>query len=139
MTFNQPKNKKSMKKTQKTQTFSFAIAISILILGVIIYMSHNIYKSNHYSDLAEGPFLDLLTLSEINSLVESGKTDDVYTKSEELSPKYEGIKDLLLGDSSYHAGNFNNAKSFYNLAINDKSSFVKKGAENRSIFIGFKE
>jgi len=138
MTFNQPQNKKSMKKVKNNQTFLFIIAVSILIFGVIIYMSHNIYKSHHYSSLSEGPFQELLILSEINNSVESGKTDEAYTYSEKLSTKYDGIKNLLLGDSSYHTGNIDNAKSFYALALNDNAVFIKKGAENRGIFIGFK-
>lgn len=138
MSFNQPQNKKSIQKVNNIQKSFFLKAIIIIFIGVISYMSYKFYSNHQYISMSEKPFENLLILSEVNKLVDKGQTDDAFIASENISPEYNSVKDLLLGDASYKNENLDNAKSFYTLALDTQSTFIKKGSENRLIYISAK-
>lgn len=105
-------------------------------------MSQGYYLNKQYEKDALKGFQDLNTLSNINSMIDKNDSDlknKVFDSSKELSSEYTSIRDLLVGDVSYHTKDIDDASKFYELANNDKALFLQKGIQNRLVYLSFKK
>lgn len=139
---NQTKKYKNSNIADKIQTFSVFSLIIILLVGVGLYMSQGYYLNKQYEKDALKGFQDLNTLSNINSMIDKNDSDlknKVFDSSKELSSEYTSIRDLLVGDVSYHTKDIDDASKFYELANNDKALFLQKGIQNRLVYLSFKK
>lgn len=139
---NQTKKHKNSNIADKIQTFSVFSLIIILLVGVGLYMSQGYYLNKQYEKDALKGFQDLNTLSNINSMIDKNDSDlknKVFDSSKELSSEYTSIRDLLVGDVSYHTKDIDDASKFYELANNDKALFLQKGIQNRLVYLSFKK
>lgn len=135
---NQTKNEKSINFYDKAQSLSIGLLFIILILGMVIYMAESSISNKKYNDLAAQSFSDLLAMNNLNENILKDSPEQLFENTKNLSPDYIPIRNLLIGDAYFKNNSYEKAKSFYNLADNQKALFMQKGIQNRLVFISFK-